>query len=78
MSAPKEIRLTERHFPRQFEDKKKQPNCCVCSIMPSQWAKKGKSVCKQKQTTYYCAMCPGNPAMCVVPCFENYHSKEKI
>lgn len=76
-SASKEIRLTKRYFPRQFEDKKKLPDCCVCSTMSSQCAKKGKGVCKRKQTTYYCAMCPGNPAMCVVPCFENYHSKEK-
>ncbi|KAF6293177.1 hypothetical protein mRhiFer1_009068 [Rhinolophus ferrumequinum] len=68
MSASKEIRLTERYCPRQFEDKKKLPDCSVCMqhYVLTQCAKKGKGVCKRKQTTYYCAMCPGNPAMCVL------------
>ena len=73
---PTTSRLVERHFPSHYNDKKKQPNCSVCSISPSHCSKKGKGSCKRKQTTYYCGKCPGEPPLCVVPCFEIYHSKK--
>lgn len=26
------------------------------------------------QTTYMCAQCPGQPALCAIPCFDKYHT----
>ena len=74
LSESTKARLVERHFIKHYEDKKMQPNCIVCSIMPSKCSKKGKGVCKRKQTTYYCGQCDGNPPLCVTPCFELYHT----
>ena len=54
-----ETRLTERHFPGQLEK-----SCTVCS------KRKGRG---RKTTTFCCKQC--NPPMCVVPCFELYHTK---
>uniref|UniRef100_A0A667ZTI6 TRASH domain-containing protein n=1 Tax=Myripristis murdjan TaxID=586833 RepID=A0A667ZTI6_9TELE len=29
----------------------------------------------KRQTSYYCKMCPGEPSLCPVPCFELYHTR---
>ena len=61
-------RLTERHFPAQLEKSgsgaQLQRNCVVCSN------KKGRG---RKTTTFKCKQC--DLPMCVVPCFELYHTK---
>ena len=59
-ALPPQARLTERHFPGRVV----QSNCVVCS------GKKGRG---RKTTTYKCQQC--NLPMCVVPCFELYHTK---
>lgn len=61
-----------QHFLRKHEGNSK-PNCVVCSVLPSQCKKKGKGLCKRKQTSYFCAVCPERTSMCIVPCFENFH-----
>ena len=58
---PPAARLTERHFPGRLG---RQNNCVVCS------GKKGRG---RRTTTYSCKQC--NLPMCVVPCFELYHTK---
>ena len=62
------IRLTERHFIttniEQPNGRPKQRDCVVCS------ERKGKG---RKTTTYMCKQC--TLPMCVVPCFELYHTK---
>ena len=61
-------RLTERHFPARVGEtttgRVSQPDCVVCS------RKKGRG---RKTTTYKCKEC--DLPMCVVPCFELYHTK---
>lgn len=61
-------RLTERHFPGQFEKslngRQIQRCCAVCSN------KKGRG---KKTTTFFCKQC--NMPMCIVPCFELHHTK---
>lgn len=75
LSNPLDDRMSGKiHFIGQFEDKSHKPNCAVCSILPSSCSKKGKGVCKRKQTTYYCKTCLDQPPLCVVPCFEVFHS----
>ena len=64
---PEDNRLTQRHFPGKYEDAKYFPDCIVCS------ERKNK---KRKQTHYYCKQC-GKP-MCVVPCFEKYHTIQNV
>ena len=71
--APLRNRLRERHFISKYEDNKHRPNCYVCSIERHQCKKKGKGNCKRKQTRYFCAKC--KKALCIVPCFEEYHTK---
>ena len=65
---PPSSRLTERHFPARVGEtiagRASQPNCIVCS------RKKGRG---RKTTTYKCKEC--NLPMCIVPCFELYHTK---
>lgn len=67
-SLPPPARLTERHFPTHTSDtpsgKTCQRRCIVCS------EKRGRG---RKTTTYMCRQC--NLPMCVVPCFELYHTK---
>ena len=66
-SLPPAARLTERHFPTRLADaesQKRQSNCIICS------GKKGRG---RKTTTYMCKQC--HLPMCVVPCFELYHTK---
>lgn len=75
MSNPLDNRLSGKiHFISQFDDKTHKPNCAVCSILPSSCSKKGKGTCKRKQTTYFCKTCLDQPPLCVVPCFEVYHT----
>ncbi|XP_042224023.1 piggyBac transposable element-derived protein 4-like [Homarus americanus] len=75
---PTDLRLVQRHFPRNNKLKQKSaPNCVVCSILPSECTKKGKGSCKRKQTSYYCEMCVAKPPLCIAPCFEEYHTKVK-
>ena len=63
-----QARLTERHFPEKIppcsSGRASQPVCVVCSN------KKGRG---KKTTTYRCKQCLF--PMCVVPCFELYHTK---
>ena len=65
---PPQSKLTERHFPDHLpctpSGKKGQTECTVCS------KKKGRS---RKTTTYMCRQC--KLPMCIVPCFELYHTK---
>lgn len=75
ISNPLDDRLSGNiHFLGQFEDKSHKPNCAVCSILPSSCTKKGKGACKRKQTTYYCKTCIDQPPLCVIECFEIYHT----
>ena len=61
-------RLTERHFQvslgRSEAGRPIQKDCTVCS------KRRGRG---RKTTTYKCREC--NLPMCVVPCFELYHTK---
>ena len=61
-------RLQERHFPttigRSQSDRPMQMDCHVCS------KRRGRG---RKTTTYKCKEC--NLPMCVVPCFELWHTK---
>ena len=65
---PPLFRLTGRHFPAKVgltpSGRPSQPDCIVCS------RKKGNG---RKSTTYKCKQC--DLPMCVVPCFELYHTK---
>ena len=65
---PPPARLTERHFlekvPPCSSGRPSQPACVVCS---------NKRARGKKTTTYQCKEC--KLAMCVVPCFELYHTK---
>lgn len=60
------------HFPMEVPptEKKKNPTrkCVVCSLKRDQ---RGKPV--RKESRYMCKVC--QVALCVVPCFEKYHSK---
>lgn len=62
-NTPTPQRMTGQHFPGKYEDKKFKPDCEVCSDR-----KNGK----RHQTSYYCKQC--NIPLCVVPCFERYHT----
>lgn len=62
------MRFKERHFPALYNsDKTKRENpvrrCIVCSKDN-----------KRRSTRYYCKQC--NVGLCVVPCFEMYHTKQ--
>ena len=65
---PSSARLTERHFPSTIGKtggKSIQRDCTVCS------QRKGRG---RKTTVYKCKEC--DLPMCVVPCFELYHTKK--
>ena len=66
-SLPPCARLTERHIPTKAEHRQsgttKQLECVVCSF------KKGRG---RKTSTYNCKQC--NVSLCIVPCFELYHT----
>ena len=65
---PPSSRLTGRHFPGKVSPtasgRQSRPDCVVCS------RKKGRG---RVSTTYKCKQC--HLPMCVVPCFELYHTK---
>lgn len=65
---PPQSRLTERHFPDHLpctkSGKRGQTECTVCS------KKKGRG---RKTTSYMCKEC--KLPMCIIPCFELYHTK---
>ena len=56
-------RLTERHFPASYEDKKYKPDCIVCSNRQRK---------QRHQCNTYCKQC-GEP-MHSIDCFERYHT----
>ena len=60
------------HFPMEVPptEKKKNPTrkCVVCSMKRDQ---RGKPV--RKESRHMCKVC--QVALCIVPCFEKYHSK---
>ena len=66
-SLPPQARLCERHFlervPLTSTGRQSQLDCCVCS------RRNGRG---RKTTTYRCKQCL--VALCVVPCFELYHT----
>lgn len=66
-SAETPLRLSGKHFPKLVESaaKKIRRRCFVCS------RKK-----KRTETRFECKIC--KVGLCVVPCFEIYHSEEKI
>jgi hypothetical protein len=45
----------------------------VCSMRPSQYKYKGKKDCRRRQTLFFCPAFLGEPATCIIPCFEIYH-----
>ena len=65
---PPSYRLTGRHFPGKAistpSGKRQQLECVVCS---------GKRENGRKSTTFKCKQC--DLPMCMVPCFELYHTK---
>lgn len=63
------IRLSGRHFLEQTPmrptgNKRLTKRCRVCY-------KKGV----RKDVVYICAKCPSQPALCPIPCFQDYHTK---
>lgn len=66
-------RLSQRHFPKYIPPipNKKNPSriCFVCKHTTT------KEI-KRKETRFMCQEC--DVALCVVPCFEDYHSKQKF
>ena len=68
LHPPPFARLTERHFPEKVPPRvtgqAAQPECVVCT------KQKGRG---RKTTTYQCKQC--QLPMCIVPCFELYHTK---
>lgn len=75
LSDPLKKRLADRHFPDKM--KQIQKNCVVCSVMPSACEKKGKGICKRARTSFFCKTCEDHPPLCITPCFELYHTKER-
>lgn len=67
------LRLTERHFPSIVPPTEKKTNptrvCNVCSQ-----TELGQR--KRRQSRYMCKEC--NVGLCVAPCFEVYHTKNKF
>lgn len=69
------VRLTARHFPSLVPPSGKKQNatrkCVVCARKIDQ---NGKSV--RRESRYQCNEC--NVALCVVPCFSVYHTKQNF
>lgn len=61
------LRLIERHFPAKKNQavNRKKSRCVRCNIMGI-----------RKEVIYECRQC--NVALCVVPCFEIYHTRRNI
>lgn len=72
-----ERRLTERHFPDLIPAKEgakiQNPTrkCVVCNENSGKRHTPGESR-KRRETRYWCSQC--EKALCVVPCFERYHT----
>ena len=71
-------RLTGRHFmekiPPTNHKENVQRKCKVCSKRAAYEKQHGLTVtCKRKESTYQCKTC--KVALCVVPCFEIYHTQ---
>nr|XP_005559135.2 piggyBac transposable element-derived protein 4 [Macaca fascicularis] len=67
------LRLSGRHFPKSIPPTSgKQNPTGRCKICCSQYDKDGKRI--RKETRYFCAEC--DVPLCVVPCFEIYHTKK--
>ena len=70
-------RLTERHFPSHIPPKpgakclRPRRPCVVCNINSGKRARPGDSR-KRTETSYWCRWC--RKALCVVTCFERYHT----
>ncbi len=58
--------LSDHHYPEEIPTQPGQPRrrrkCAECA--------KTKT---RKDTYYFCPSCPDTPALCVVPCFRNFH-----
>ena len=72
ISAPERpVRRADFHYLESIPptEKKKSParKCCVCS-------KKGI----RKETRYVCGLCDGKPAMCIEPCFVEFHKNNGV
>lgn len=61
------LRLTARHFPRNipgnYKKKSAQRRCTVCAKYK-----------KRKDTSYMCQICL--EPLCLMPCFERFHTVE--
>lgn len=57
----------EQHFPDNIPNAKDPSKT---HHMRCKWCLQNK---KRKETKYLCKTCPGKPALCIVPCFEQYH-----
>jgi hypothetical protein len=58
---PPDVRLKERNFFAQYEDKTHKLNCSICNIMLADCSKKGEV----RGTSYSCPQCLVKPALCV-------------
>lgn len=67
-------RLEGRHFLDKYMDKR-NPDCVVCSIRPDACKLGKQGNCKRKQAKYFCNTCLQKPALCIVSCFEAFHTK---
>lgn len=68
-SKPKSLSLKEGHFPTKYEVGKNgrvvRRRCKLCYMNEK----------TRKDTSYFCAICPEQPSLCLEPCFKNLHSK---
>ena len=66
------IRLTARHFasllPPTGARQHPYRRCKVCRVRRN----------IRRETKYFCAKCPSQPALCVDGCFEMYHTLPDI
>lgn len=63
-------RLTGRHFPSYIEATTKKTPTRVCVVCSKKFDEKGRRV--RRESRFQCRHC--NVALCVVPCFETYHT----
>lgn len=66
------VHLFERYFPACFprtegSNRLSQKRCQVCS-------KQGR----RSDSTIFCEKCPSQPGLCVVPCFEMWHTQHTL
>ncbi|XP_064648112.1 piggyBac transposable element-derived protein 4-like [Lineus longissimus] len=65
---PAPFRLTERHFIEKGDGKK--PDCVACCL------RRNNKYVRRKQTVYRCKNCVPKVALCIIPCFELYHTQK--